>query len=920
MAPSPEGNDVAARRAKKRELDRRSQRAARERTRTRIAHLEATVQAMAQQESSGTIASLMDQLVETRRQRDDLSRLVSSIETSVHVHREAERIAAKGFEQPRPSESNTHGEQWPGIDASSLLQTQDLPMEMLSPSAIMDLTPLPSGDIFGLPTADFLDHIPSPEADPLRHGELAELEAPRVPEFVIVPEPDKPCDCTSPGVLPGRPSSSNHSIWRTANEALSSPGLLPVQTLRHEDGLGEDIPVQVILEGWDAVEGARNVPPLWRKLRRTDELQFSSCGKVERLAILLLMHTLLRYQAEPTADQYAKLPPWYLSRPSQSLPHSSAIDFFVWPGVRERFVFSQHLYCSDFFWKVFADNFRLLWPFELRDCYRRNLRTGLYSISPAFSERIRDIQAWAMAPDFFVHFPDITRIFLIQRNRNSTAMAAQQAPDGLRTRQSDEESGNYQVEEKFEGSAHVEDAEKKDIAAVSTHGLSPEEQKKVIRRIDVRLLPILGLMYSISLIDRTNLGLALVAGLQEDLALHIGNRYTVIVMVFFVAYILFEIPSNLILPRAGPANWLAFLGVGFGSVLLGMGFTKHWGTMALCRALLGVLEAGFLPGCTYLITCWYTRFEVGKRLSGFWIMSVILSAFSAIFAYVLALLDGKGGLAGWSWIFIIEGAITIVVCGLGWFIIIDFPTKAGKFLKPAEQAFVIERINNDRGDAEEDGVNARKILKHLKDWKLYFWAFNLMSSTLPGYAYSYFLPIILRNGMGFSRTNSMLLSAPPYLLAAIMAFVSGWLGDKYKIRGPIIAVHQAITAVGMLITVYAKSNAARYFGAFLGIGFLQFCVPGVLTFQANNITSHSKRAVASATCLIGGGVGGIISSVAFMAKESPHYTTGVWTTFGISMTSICMIIIMDLYFWRLNKGVKAGTRLNEGMAGWFYTL
>lgn len=77
------------------------------------------------------------------------------------------------------------------------------------------------------------------------------------------------------------------------------------------------------------------------------------------------------------------------------------------PGVRERFVFSQHLYWSDFFWKVFADNFRLLWPFELRDCYRRNLRTGLYSISPAFSERIRDIQAWAMAPDFFVHFPDM---------------------------------------------------------------------------------------------------------------------------------------------------------------------------------------------------------------------------------------------------------------------------------------------------------------------------------------------------------------------------------------------------------------------------------------------------------------------------------------------------------------------------------
>ncbi|WYZ44603.1 hypothetical protein EsH8_VII_001039 [Colletotrichum jinshuiense] len=406
----------------------------------------------------------------------------------------------------------------------------------------------------------------------------------------------------------------------------------------------------------------------------------------------------------------------------------------------------------------------------------------------------------------------------------------------------DEESYSYVVDEKTDGSAHVENANGRDAEIIC--GLTLDEQKKVIRRIDIRLLPILGIMYSISLIDRTNLGLALVAGMQEDLGLAVGNRYTVIVMVFFVAYILFEIPSNLVLPKAGPANWLSFLGVGFGAVMIGMN--------------LGI--------------------------------------------------------------FIIEGAITIAICALGRFIIIDFPTQAGKFLRPVEQQFVILRINQDRGDAEEDEINLAKILHHLKDWRLYFWAFNLMASTLPGYAYSYFLPIILRNGMGFSSTEAQLLSAPPYVLAAIVAFVSGWLGDKYKIRGPIIAVHQALTAVGMLITVYGKANGARYFGAFLGIGFLQFCVPGVLTFQANNITSHSKRAVASATCLIGGGVGGIIASTAFMSKESPHYTTGIWTTFVISMVSILMIVIMDIHLWRCNKSAKAGHRRNEGMDGWLYTL
>ncbi|KAH7176816.1 major facilitator superfamily domain-containing protein [Dactylonectria macrodidyma] len=482
----------------------------------------------------------------------------------------------------------------------------------------------------------------------------------------------------------------------------------------------------------------------------------------------------------------------------------------------------------------------------------------------------------------------------------------------------DDDAGAVQFDEKIDQSTHVEDTEAGN--GVPTYNLSVADQKKTIRRVDWRLLPILGIMYSISLIDRTNLGLALVAGMQEDLGLAVGNRYTVIVMVFFVAYVTFEIPSNLVLPRAGPANWLSFLGVSFGAILIGMGFTHSWGTMALCRALLGIFEAGFLPGCTYLITCWYTRYEVGKRLSGFWILSVVTSAFAAIFAYALSLLGGQQGLSGWRWIFIIEGAITVVVCFIGWFIIIDFPTQSDKFLSPAQKEFIIARINHDRGDAEEDQVNLGRIFHHLKDWRLYCWAFNLMASTLPGYAYSYFLPIILRDGMGFSSTQAQLLSAPPYILAAIMTFVSGYLGDRYKLRGPIIAVHQALTAAGMLITAYGKSNGARYFGAFLGVGFLQFCVPGVLTFQANNITSHSKRAVASATCLIGGGVGGIIAGVAYRAVESPHYTTGIWTTFAISMTSICVIGLLDLHLWRQNKAARAGQIVNEGMEGWMYTL
>ncbi|KAJ6011690.1 hypothetical protein N7522_002045 [Penicillium canescens] len=464
-----------------------------------------------------------------------------------------------------------------------------------------------------------------------------------------------------------------------------------------------------------------------------------------------------------------------------------------------------------------------------------------------------------------------------------------------------------------------ETQQSKSVIESPVYGIDEAHQKRVIRRVDLRLLPILGIMYSISLIDRTNLGLAFVAGMEEDLGLDIGNRYTIIVMVFFVAYIVFEIPSNMILPKAGAANWLAFLGFSFGAILIGMGFTQSWSTMAVCRTLLGIMEAGFLPGCTYLITCWYTRFEVGKRLASFWLVSVILNAFAAIFAYALTLLKGTYGLNGWRWIFIIEGAITSGVCLIGWFIIIDFPTQADKFLKPEEKDFIIARINNDRGDAEEDLVTFEGVLHHLKDWKLYVWAFNLMASTLPGYAYSYFKTVILM-GMGFTSTESQLLSAPPYILAAISTYLGGWLTDKYQIRGPVIALHQLLTAVGMVITAYGGASGTRYFGIFLGVGFLQFCIPGVLAFQANNITSHSKRGVASATCLIGGGLGGIIASVTFKSSESPHYTTGIWVTFGITMVSICLILMMDFHFWKTNKKAKETHCQIEGMNEWYYTL
>jgi hypothetical protein len=290
-------------------------------------------------------------------------------------------------------------------------------------------------------------------------------------------------------------------------------------------------------------------------------------------------------------------------------------------------------------------------------------------------------------------------------------------------------------------------------------------------------------------------------------------------------------------------------------------------------------------------------------------------------------------------IFIIEGSITVGLSLIGWFLIIDFPRKADGFLNPEEKQFVIDRINNDRGDAEDDPITLESVIHHMKDWKLYFWTFNLIASTVPGYAYGYFKSIIL-TGMGYTLLQAQLLSIPPEIFSAVVAMISGWLSDWYKIRGPILAFHQLITVVGMLIYSYAKTNGARYVGILLGKrftnplgekrnrltgyltaeGFFQYCVPGILTYQANNITSQSKRGVASAFCIVGSGLGGIIASVSFKSSESPHYTTGIWVAFAISIASIFSIIFMETCLWQQNKKARERGIILEGVPGFRYTL
>jgi MFS family permease len=124
------------------------------------------------------------------------------------------------------------------------------------------------------------------------------------------------------------------------------------------------------------------------------------------------------------------------------------------------------------------------------------------------------------------------------------------------------------------------------------------------------------------------------------------SKYSVVTLVFFTTYIVFQPPATIIVRYLGPRLFLSFIVVAWGAVMIGMGFVHTFGTMSAMRVLLGMLEAGFFPSCVYLLSTWYTRFDIGKRYSVFYIIGSLASACAGILAYGLMQLKGREGLNG----------------------------------------------------------------------------------------------------------------------------------------------------------------------------------------------------------------------------------------------------------------------------------
>ncbi|OLN81350.1 putative transporter C1002.16c-like protein 17 [Colletotrichum chlorophyti] len=390
------------------------------------------------------------------------------------------------------------------------------------------------------------------------------------------------------------------------------------------------------------------------------------------------------------------------------------------------------------------------------------------------------------------------------------------------------------------------------------------DEKKVLRKMDIRLIPMLALLYLLSFLDRGNIGNAKIEGLQEDLNMT-ADQYNWCLTVFFFTYAAFEVPSNLLLKKLRPSVWLPTIMVAWGIVMTLMGIVRDYHGLLIARIFLGVTEAGLFPGVAYYLTMWYCRHEIQLRQAMFFSAASIAGAFSGLLAFAISKMDGTGGLEGWRWIFILEGIATVVVAVWAFFALHDFPETA-KFLTEEERAFVVFRLKyqgqvqgkqeNRVQVAEAEEFKWKYVWDAFMDWQIWVNIFVYWGIVCPLYGISLFLPTIIRN-LNYTSSTAQLMTVPIYITAAVLAVIVAYLSDKLGKRSPFIVGFLCMMIVGFSMCISSSNPKVVYGGVFVAACAIYPAFPGVISWLSNNLAGSYKRSAGMALQIGVGNLGGV---------------------------------------------------------------
>lgn len=434
--------------------------------------------------------------------------------------------------------------------------------------------------------------------------------------------------------------------------------------------------------------------------------------------------------------------------------------------------------------------------------------------------------------------------------------------------------------------------------------------KKTTRKIDLRMMPMLIYIYILNYLDRTNIAAARLGFLEEDLGL-VGTQYQTCVSILFVGYILFQVPSNMLLNKIGkPSLYISIIMTIWGIISTCTGAVQSYTGLLVVRILLGTIEAGFFAGALCTLSNWYDKKSLSLRNCILYSGSLMSSAWSGLIAAgIIENMDGKGGLRSWRYLFFIEGAITVASVPFAYIILPDNPSNT-KFLNQQEKDIIQWKLRRDIGtndsDSEAKESSWSGFLLAVKDIKV--WLVTLILTFLvAACGVTNFFPSVVQT-LNFDKTTTLCLTAPPYCIAVVATFLWARHADKTGERFYHVVLPLVSALVSFIISASTLNVGARYFAMCLMIPSLYCSFIVILTWMSNCCPRPpGKRAVAIALMNCISNSTSIWNAYLYPETDAPRYLTAFICNCAFIFIAIIFAVILKFRLTTLNKRIELGT-------------
>ncbi|OOQ90669.1 tartrate transporter [Penicillium brasilianum] len=440
-----------------------------------------------------------------------------------------------------------------------------------------------------------------------------------------------------------------------------------------------------------------------------------------------------------------------------------------------------------------------------------------------------------------------------------------------------------------------------------------EEEKAVVKKIDWRICTFACVTFFALQLDRGNVVQATSDNMLGDLGMN-TNDYNTGQTIFLLCFLFAELPSQLISKWFGPDRWIPVQMVSWSLVAACQAFVKNRSTYFVLRALLGLLEGGFIPDTILFLSFWYKSKELPIRLSYFWVAYQATTIVSAFLAFGFLHIRQADGTGGWRYLFAFEGLITGVIGIVAAFWMPPSPTQtAGRFrgkegwFTEHEEKIMVNRILRDDpskgGMHNRQAVTPRMLWQALKDydmWVIYLLGLTWMIANVPASSY---ISLQLKS-LGFTTFQTNLLTIPAAVIFILNLLLWTWISERFNQR-LLLGVGSEIWAVALLIALETLPNHAgpwtrwTLLTLLLGMPYVHAIIVAITSRNAGTVRT---RTVATALYNMMVQVSNIIGNNIYRANDKPYYRTGNKVLIAIAVWSAVMFIIAKYYYvWRNKK-------------------